>query len=90
MPNEIIIKNLRGLKASNFVSSVNSEEIEKVAERFSVSITPSIVKSLKSNPESPLFSQYVPSADELNIKNDELQDPIGDDISTINNQNQMQ
>ncbi len=79
MPNEIIIKNLRGLKASDFVSSVNSKDLEKVAERFSISITPSIVKSLKNNPGSPLYSQYVPSTDELNIKNDELQDPIGDD-----------
>jgi len=82
MPNKIIIKNLQGLKASKIVSSMNSEDLEKVAERFSVSITPSLVKYLKKNPGSALFSQYVPSPDELNIKNDELQDPIGDDPHT--------
>lgn len=82
MPNNIIIKNLSDLKASELVSSVNSDSLAKVAERFSVSITPSVVRMLKADPESALFSQYVPSADELDIRPDELSDPIGDDVYT--------
>ena len=82
MSNEIIIKNLRSLKSSGLVSSVNSDDLKKVADRFSVSITPSLVRALKKDPKSALFSQYIPSTDELTVKEDELSDPIGDDVYT--------
>ena len=82
MSKEIIVKNLEQLKSSEIVSPVNSEKLKEVAERFSVSVTPSLVKAIKDNSSKALFSQYIPSTDELNITEDELSDPIGDDRYT--------
>jgi len=82
MSKKIIIKNLESLKASGIVSPLKSDSLKEVANRFSVSITPTIVNSIKSSSSGAVFSQYVPSIDELSVKEDELRDPIGDDPYT--------
>ena len=54
-------------------------ELEKVAARYAVAITPDVAALINpSDPHDPIARQYVPSADELVIQSQENADPIGD------------
>lgn len=54
-------------------------ELEKVAARYAVAITPDVAALIDPNdPHDPIARQYVPSADELVIQGQENADPIGD------------
>ncbi|MCM8527382.1 MAG: lysine-2,3-aminomutase-like protein [Lentisphaeraceae bacterium] len=82
MPKEIVIKNLQQLKDRGLISAEESGDLQKVADKFSVSITPSIIRNLELDSDSALYNQYVPSSEELVISEDDLNDPIGDDAYT--------
>lgn len=57
-----------------------TDELRAVAAKYSISITPAVLSLIEpSNPNDPIAKQYVPSAQELNHKPEELADPIGDD-----------
>ncbi|MCM8540847.1 MAG: lysine-2,3-aminomutase-like protein [Lentisphaeraceae bacterium] len=79
MSKEIVIKNVQQLKDQGLISAQDSRNLKEVADRFSVSITPSIIKNINTEAENAIFTQYVPSSEELEISEDELSDPIGDD-----------
>ncbi|WP_416357980.1 lysine-2,3-aminomutase-like protein [Aureimonas phyllosphaerae] len=53
-------------------------ELEQVAARYAVSVTPDIA-DLIEDPDDPIGRQFVPSAAELRATPDENADPIGDD-----------
>jgi lysine 2,3-aminomutase len=54
-------------------------ELEKVAARYAVALTPHVVSLIDpSNPNDPIALQYVPSAKELESESYERADPIGD------------
>lgn len=54
-------------------------ELEKVAARYAVAITPDVAALIDpSDPHDPIARQYVPSAEELVIQSQENGDPIGD------------
>ena len=54
-------------------------ELEKVAARYAVALTPHVVSLIDpSNPDDPIALQYVPSAKELESESYERADPIGD------------
>jgi lysine 2,3-aminomutase len=55
-------------------------ELERVAARYAVAITPALAGLIDANdPHDPIARQFVPSADELAVAVDEHVDPIGDD-----------
>ena len=59
------------------------EEIAKVAEQFSVAISPAMLNLIqKTEPEDPIAQQFVPSTAELVFLPEEQTDPIGDDAFT--------
>jgi lysine 2,3-aminomutase len=59
--------------------------IEKVAEKFSISLTPEVIEMMQTGSErdkAAIAQQFVPSEQELSITASELKDPIGDDVYT--------
>jgi lysine 2,3-aminomutase len=55
-------------------------EVERVAERYAVAITPAMAALIDSaDPHDPIARQFVPDAAELDVQPDEAADPIGDE-----------
>ncbi|MEO3432124.1 lysine-2,3-aminomutase-like protein [Inquilinus sp. CAU 1745] len=55
-------------------------EIEAVAERYAVAVTPAMLDLIDADdPEDPIARQFVPSLAELDARPEELADPIGDE-----------
>ena len=53
--------------------------LERVAARYAVAITPAMAELIDpADPADPMARQFVPSADELEIRPGEVADPIGD------------
>jgi len=58
-----------------------SVQLEQVAQRFSVAITPTMSELIDpANPDDPIALQFVPDARELDDAADDVSDPIGDDM----------
>jgi lysine 2,3-aminomutase len=54
-------------------------DLEKVAARYAVAVTPAVAALIdSSDPDDPIARQYIPSVDELNARPEENADPIGD------------
>jgi lysine 2,3-aminomutase len=54
--------------------------LEQVASRYAVALPPALAELIDRNdPNDPIARQFVPSQAELNHRNEELLDPIGDD-----------
>lgn len=54
-------------------------ELERVASSYAVAVTPHVASMIdRDDPNDPIARQYIPSADELAVANNELSDPIGD------------
>ena len=53
-------------------------DVERVARRFAVALTPHVVDLIQSG-GAPIARQFVPSAAELHVAPEERADPIGDD-----------
>lgn len=63
-------------------ATANDEEeaLAQVAARYAVAITPAMEALIDpANPRDPIALQFRPSVRELNVRSDELADPIGDD-----------
>ena len=55
-------------------------ELERVAARYAVAITPAIAELIDpTDPHDPIARQFVPDAAELSVAPEERADPIGDD-----------
>ncbi|MFI5011379.1 MAG: lysine-2,3-aminomutase-like protein [Hyphomicrobiales bacterium] len=68
------------LAAAGLVPRRRLGEIERVAARYAVAITPSIAALIDpADPADPIARQFVPDAAELTQARDEHSDPIGDD-----------
>jgi lysine 2,3-aminomutase len=53
--------------------------LERVAERYPVAITPEVAALIDpADPEDPIGLQFLPDARELDVRPEELADPIGD------------
>src|SRR5882757_2789101 len=54
-------------------------ELEKVAARYAVAVTPEVAALIDPNdPDDPIARQYIPSVEELTMQPGERPDPIGD------------
>jgi lysine 2,3-aminomutase len=57
--------------------------VERVVARFAASITDELVELINpSDPADPIAAQFVPRAGELELRPEELRDPIGDEPHT--------
>jgi lysine 2,3-aminomutase len=55
-------------------------ELERVARRYAVAITPALVNLVDHlDPDDPIARQFVPDVPELDVARGEREDPIGDD-----------
>jgi len=55
-------------------------DLERVAERYAVAITPAMEELIDpTDPHDPIARQFVPDPTELDLQPDETTDPIGDD-----------
>jgi lysine 2,3-aminomutase len=63
-----------------FAPDEDRAALEQVADRYAVALPPALAGLIdKNDPNDPIALQFVPSAAELNHRNEELLDPIGDD-----------
>ncbi|MDF1760421.1 MAG: lysine-2,3-aminomutase-like protein [Coxiellaceae bacterium] len=73
------IKNNQQLLEAGLVSDDETPALNQVAESFSIAVSPEMVQILTDNPAATAVTrQFVPSIKELDIADDELEDPIGD------------
>src|SRR6202048_428009 len=63
-----------------FAPTARLADLEKVAARYAIAVTPEIAALIDPNdPADPIARQFIPSADELVEHPGENADPIGDD-----------
>ena len=68
------------LAEHGLVSVADLSDLEKVAARYAVAVTPDVAELIDpDDPEDPIARQYIPSAQELVAQPNERADPIGDD-----------
>ncbi|MEV4121653.1 lysine-2,3-aminomutase-like protein [Micromonospora sp. NPDC049645] len=71
------IRTAAGLVAAGLVDIDDLAEIDEVARRYAIRITPTVQQRIDA-PDDPVGRQFVPRADELTVSVDERADPIGD------------
>ena len=74
------IRTASGLVAAGLASGERLADLEKVAARYAVAITPAMADLIDpADPHDPIARQFVPDVRELDTAPDENADPIGDD-----------
>jgi lysine 2,3-aminomutase len=69
----------RDLEASAVSDQIAQSNLEQVALRYAVAVSPSLLALVDaSDPNDPIARQFLPSLEELNTLPEELADPIGD------------
>jgi lysine 2,3-aminomutase len=69
------------LVAHGLASSADLADLEKVAARYAIAITPDIAALIDSgDPDDPIARQFIPDARELEAQPGESADPIGDHV----------
>ena len=69
------------LVAHGFAAAADLPDLEKVAARYAVAVTPDIAALIdRDDPDDPIARQFIPSAEELTAARGENADPIGDHI----------
>src|SRR3954463_13427262 len=67
------------LVAHGFASPEDLSELERVAARYAVAVTPEVAALIDpDDPSDPIARQYIPRAEELTVQSGERPDPIGD------------
>jgi len=67
------------LVAAGLIARESASEIAKVTAAYSTAISPSLASLIdRADPADPIALQFLPSAAELDIRPEELPDPIGD------------
>lgn len=73
------IRSAAELHAAGLVPPERVGDIERVAERYAVAVTPAMAALIESNdPADPIARQFVPDVAELTTLPEERSDPIGD------------
>jgi lysine 2,3-aminomutase len=67
------------LEKSGLVGAEHAKELEPVAARYALAITPALAELIDtSDPYDPIARQFIPDAAELHVHPEEQIDPIGD------------
>ncbi|MFG1283713.1 lysine-2,3-aminomutase-like protein [Xanthobacter autotrophicus] len=68
------------LVAAGLAEARDREALARVASRYAVAVTPTLADAIdRANPSDPIARQFVPHPAELEVRPEELADPIGDD-----------
>jgi lysine 2,3-aminomutase len=74
------LRTVANLRAAGLLPRGSDAELERVAARYAVALTPEITALIdRADPHDPIARQFVPDLSELNHKPEERADPIGDD-----------
>jgi lysine 2,3-aminomutase len=77
------LRSIDHLRAAGLVADGADAELERVAQRYAVAITPHIAGLIeRSDPNDPIARQFIPDARELDQRPDERADPLGEDERT--------
>jgi len=80
MPRAKTYRGAADLVAAGLAPSETLRELEQVAARYAVALTPDLGELIDpADPRDPIARQFVPDAAELDRQADESGDPIGDD-----------
>ena len=75
-----ILRTPAALVADGLAPAERLAELERVAARYAVAITPALAGLMDpSDPNDPIARQFVPDSAELDVGEDERADPIGDE-----------
>ena len=76
-----VLRTPAALAAAGLIPAARLGELERVAERYAVALTPHVAELIDpADPQDPIARQFVPSAAELAPGEGEAADPIGDDV----------
>lgn len=82
-PRPKTLRHVRDLADHGLVDAAALPELEQVAAQFAVALTPAMADLIDpTDPHDPVGRQFLPDARELDIRDEELADPIGDDPFT--------
>jgi lysine 2,3-aminomutase len=74
------LRDAAALLAAGLIPPERLGELERVAARYAVSLTPDMAALIDAaDPDDPIARQFVPDAAELETRDGESSDPIGDD-----------
>ncbi len=75
-----VLRDAAALAAEKLIAPETRADIERVAERYAIAITPDVMDLIdRADAADPIARQYVPDAAELTTTDEERADPIGDD-----------
>jgi lysine 2,3-aminomutase len=78
------LRRVPDLAAAGLIASEKIAELEQVAARYAVAITPAMAALIDPvDPADPIARQFVPNARELDAAPGERADPIGDDVHEV-------
>jgi lysine 2,3-aminomutase len=79
-PTEHTLRSAADLQANGLIPAEQVAELEKVAARYAVALTPAMAGLIDpSDANDPIARQFIPDAAELETRPEERADPIGDD-----------
>jgi lysine 2,3-aminomutase len=74
------LRRLSELEQAELASAEKRAALEQVAAQYAIAIPPAIAELIdRADPHDPIARQFVPDPAELEVKPEELADPIGDD-----------
>jgi lysine 2,3-aminomutase len=80
MTTERTLRTVANLQAAGLIPADQVADLEKVAARYAVAITPAMAELIDpADADDPLARQFVPDAAERVTRGEERADPIGDD-----------
>lgn len=79
MPAARTLRTIDDLAAAGLVAPARAAELERVAARYAVAITPALAERIAGDGRGPLAGQFVPTPAELVQAPEERADPIGDE-----------
>jgi lysine 2,3-aminomutase len=79
-PTERTLRNTADLQASGLIPAEQVAELEMVAARYAVALTPTVAGLIDpADANDPIARQFIPDIAELKTGSEERDDPIGDD-----------
>jgi lysine-2,3-aminomutase-related protein len=73
------LRTLSDLAQSGLAPADKRAALERVAAQYAVAITPALAELIeRADPNDPIARQFVPDAAELDVRPEEMADPIGD------------
>src|SRR5262245_59265737 len=74
------LRSIAELRRAGLVPAGREHELERVAGRYAVAITPDMLRLIdRGDPADPIARQLVPDADELQLLPEERADPLGEE-----------